>query len=190
MADEIVWMLDAGRGASMRLHRGAGGRLLAKPEEGEGAPVAVLSIPKAGTYLLAQLLSQVGLVDTELHLSNFSLTDYRGMSVEAKRQPGYREFDVGIAISAGLIADGQFAVGHIKPQFGGRSALKGFRRIFLKRELAAATLSHLRFFVASGRAPAGSSWVGMKPSPEQALAFLNDRGDQLFRAHPGSLNLD
>jgi len=61
------------------------GRLLVNIVLGKGHPVAVLSIPKSGTYLMASLLQQLGYVDTELHVASTTLTDYRGLSVAEKR---------------------------------------------------------------------------------------------------------
>lgn len=140
----------------------------------------VVSIPKAGTYLMAAWLESLGWVDTELHLSNFTLSDYRGLSLAAKRRGEGRECYLPVCTSAGLVGPGQFAVGHIKPEPWGRQALQELTRLFLKRDLAHATLSHLRFLVATERGAADAAWRSMAASPAQALAFLEDEGERLF----------
>lgn len=177
----LAFLEDPSTGARFNLERSPEGRLLAKGEVGSGAPAVIISIPKAGTYLLARVLESFGYLDVELHLSDFSLTDYRGMSVARKRGPDVRTRNIPVSVSAGLIAEGQFAVGHLKPEPLGRSSLTATKRIFLKRDLAEALFSHLRFFDATGRGPPDAPWRGLQPSPEQALLFVDQMGAQLFR---------
>ncbi|MGA0608465.1 hypothetical protein ACO2Q0_20930 [Phenylobacterium sp. VNQ135] len=185
-ADELSLALPIGGGA-LRLCRDATGVARAKRAHGPGGPLMVLSIPKAGTYLIAAWLEALGWVDTELHLSNFTLMDYRGLSLAAKRAGQGRECYVPVCTSAGFIGRGQFAVGHVKPEPWAQQAFKDTTRLFLMRDLAYATLSHLRFLIATGRGAPSAAWRSMPASPRQALAFLEEEGQRLFEDEYGPM---
>lgn len=181
-----AWLHDVASQRRLELSTRSDGRLLAKADSGSGTHrIAVISVPKAGTYMLARFLSHVGYVDSELHVAEFLLTDYRGLSTEQKRGAAFRErvFQVPIGVSAGLVAEGQFAVGHLPCTPYVRSSLQGFRKIFMYRNLIDAIFSRLRFRIDSGREPRSTPWVTMPPGPEQALAYLADVGRQ--RLHAG-----
>jgi hypothetical protein len=176
------WLLDRGTGQRLRVYRGDDGRLLANPRQGEGPPAAIISIPKAGTYMVGLLLERLGYRDSELHVSQTFLTDYRAMSIAQKRRPAFEErnYALPIGASAQLIGDGQFLVGHLRAEDDARRALAGFKKVFLYRDLVDATISHLRFVVDTGRAPPDAAWAAMEPSPAQLLGFLEHLGDYLF----------
>jgi hypothetical protein len=181
-----AWLYDVASQRRLELATRPDGRLLAKAAAGSGTHrIAVISVPKAGTYMLARFLTHVGYVDSEWHLAEFLLTDYRGLSTEQKRGAAFRErvFQVPIGVSAGLVADGQFTVGHLPCTPYVRSSLEGFRKIFMYRNLVDAIFSRLRFRIDSGREPRSTPWVTMPPGPEQALAYLADVGRQ--RLHAG-----
>lgn len=151
-------------------------RRLAQP------PVVVVSIPKSGTYLIGLLLERLGYQDSELHVSQTFLTDYRQLSIADKRSKASDHvFHLSIGASAALVDDGQFVVGHLHAENYAHTALRGFRKIFLYRNLVDATLSHMRFLIDTGRAPTDVAWARMPPSPRQALAFLADMGEELFQ---------
>lgn len=180
------WLHDVATGRRLALDTGSDGRLLAKTERGPWpAPVIVISLPKSGTYMLGRFLERVGYVDTEWHVSEFLLTDYRGLSNDQKRGPHFRErvFHVPIGVSAGLIADGQFTVGHLPLTPSVRTSLGAFHKLFLYRNLVDAIFSRMRFRIDSGREPRSAPWVGMSPGPAQALAYLDAVGRQ--RLHDG-----
>lgn len=180
------WLHDVVTNRRLHLATGPDGRLLAKPDCGPWpAPAIVISLPKAGTYMLGRFLSRVGYIDSEWHVSEFLLTDYRGMSTEQKRGPLFRErvFHVPIGVSAGLVAAGQFTVGHLPLTPYVRTSLAAFRKLFMYRNLVDAIFSRLRFRIDSGREPRSIPWVSMQPGPEQALAYLDAVGRQ--RLHDG-----
>lgn len=175
-------MLDGATGRRFPVFLGEDGRLLANPRQGVRPPAAIISIPKAGTYLVGLLLEKLGYQDTELHVSQTFLTDYRCLSIAEKRGPGFvdRTYVLPIGASAQLVGDGQFLVGHLRPEDDARRALTGFKKVFLYRDLVDATLSHLRFFIDTGRADPKAGWATLEPSPAQALAFLKDTSAYLF----------
>lgn len=177
-----AWLLDRATGQRFRIYRCADGRLLANPRQGDKTSAAIISIPKAGTYMVGLLLERLGYHDTELHVSQTFLTDYRAMSVAEKRRPSFdeRNYSLPIGAAAQLVGDGQFLVGHLRAEDDARRALAGFRKIFLYRDLIDATISHLRFVISTGRAAPDAPWATMEPSPAQTLGFLRDFGDYLF----------
>jgi hypothetical protein len=180
-----VLLTDRIGGRPFRAFVGEDRRLRARIDRcGQGLdkpPVAVLSIPKSGTYLIGLLLERLGYQDSELHVSQTFLTDYRQLSIADKRSKASQHvFHLPIGASAALVDDGQFVVGHLHAENYAHTALRGFRKIFLYRNLVDATLSHLRFFIDTGRAPPEAAWARMSPSPEQALTFLADMGEELF----------
>ena len=180
------WLHDVATDRRLPLATGPDGRLLAKAERGPWPERAiVISLPKAGTYMLGRFLDRVGYIDSEWHVSEFLLTDYRGLSTEEKRGPLFRErvFQVPIGVSAGLIAEGQFTVGHLPLTPYVRTSLAAFRKLFMYRNLVDAIFSRLRFRVDSGREPRSTPWVAMPPGPAQALAYLDAVGRQ--RLHDG-----
>ncbi|CAN7314354.1 hypothetical protein [Caulobacter sp. LjRoot300] len=176
------WLLDRSANRRLPVFHGQDGRLLANPRQGDGPPVAIISIPKAGTYLMALLLERLGYQDTELHVSQAFLTDYRRLSIAEKRGRGFaeRNYALPIGASAQLVGDGQFLVGHLRLDDDARRALIGFKKVFLYRDLVDATLSHLRFFIDTGRADPQACWASMQPSPAQVLGFLKDHSGYLF----------
>src|SRR4051794_2983441 len=108
--------------------------------------VILLTMPKAGTYLLASMLENLGLVDLEVHLSESLLSDYRGLSVEEKiARARLVNRDIPLHVAARMIQLGQFAVGHIACTPQSRNVLSSFVRILCIRELRHALASHMRF---------------------------------------------
>jgi hypothetical protein len=173
------WLLDTDGGRHLPLERLASGQLVATRRQGPATcRVMVVSMPKAGTYLMARLLDRLGFIDTELHLGEAVLTDYRGLPLEEKRGAGFRDrvIRLPITMSAGLVTTGQFAVGHLPHTPTVRHALAGFRTIVLIRNPYDAIVSRLRFRLESGREPPETPWVRMTPGPAQALAYLHHVG--------------
>jgi len=62
-------------------------RPAAKPQRGASRHrIVVCSLPKAGTYFLAEVLSRMGCVATQLHLSPGHFTDYRWATRKEARE--------------------------------------------------------------------------------------------------------
>ena len=175
-----TWLTDR-LGGRFPTFLGDDGRILANPHCSDRPSVAIISIPKAGTYLVDLLLERLGYRSSELHLSQTFLTDYRRLSIADKRGKSFEDhlFHLPIETSAILVGEGQFVVGHLHAETRARVALFGFRKLFLYRNLVDSTLSHMRFLIEAGRAPVDAAWATMEASPDQALAFLADKGAEL-----------
>ncbi len=143
--------------------------------------VAVISLPKAGTYLLAKYLETVGFVDTGVHVDGRCIIDLRG---KTKRQMAEEYFkfqpELPIIISAKLVAPGQFFVGHLQHGWC-HEYLTDFRRIFAVRDMRHAVVSYMRWLKGHASAgPAAEEWLPLEEGPEKMLRFLETHGDLYF----------
>jgi hypothetical protein len=140
--------------------------------------VILLTLPKAGTYLLARMMENLGLVDLEVHLSETSLGDYRGLSVEQKiARARLVNRAISLHVAAGKIQPGQFAVGHIPCSDLARDALSSFARILCIRELRHALASYMRFELKRIEAdpdwlPATRAWASAADNTGRLHGFL------------------
>jgi len=122
-------------------------KLTAWPKKGFSPNKAIiLSIPKAGTYLISKLLTLLGMEFTNLHLSPNSLTDYRFTSIiEGGKNPEKLTINMKLWNALNFIEEGQFAVGHLRHTANMKLLLKQFKKIFLYRNLREVFVSHMRF---------------------------------------------
>ena len=150
---QTMWSLKAPGDRSVRVYGLADGSLSLSPLTGDApSPVCLISIPKAGTYLVARLLEQLGVVNTCVHVDRFAFSDYRHKSI-GEAIEDYLKFTtrIPIEVSAGLTAPGQFIVGHLEHGAQSAEAVRHMRRILLLRDLRAALVSFMRFLSATGR---------------------------------------
>lgn len=101
-----------------------------------GRRCILLTIPKAGTYLLAQLLENLGLVNLRLHIGHSHLWDDRFLPVSMTRQ--YQAFGArpfGLRHLAKHVQPSQFVYGHVTRIPKNERILDGWGRILAKRNL-------------------------------------------------------
>ena len=111
------------------------------------ARIIVNTVPKAGTYLLEEVLTQLGFRSIHLHLNHNGLYDDRGVpSEELHFDPGDRFVPCPPRAVAELLAPGEFAVGHIdsKPELDAIRAA-GVHVIGSIRDLREVAVSFYRF---------------------------------------------
>lgn len=153
--------------------------------------VVVCSIPKSGTYLIAEVLQRMGLVSSGLHLRAAGVTDYRFASIQQMRED-YMRWDsrLPLADSAQLIRPGQFAAGHVEHNDYTKSILHPFKKVFVFRELRDCLVSWLRFLQDTGRTGrAEDDWKRLPEGPEKMLRFLDALGEKFFvQCHPNWLD--
>ncbi len=138
--------------------------------------VAVISVPKAGTYLVGHLLKTLGYVDTGAHAWEGGFDDYRDLSPdEAKRGGAHLARHIGLAELTRLVHGGQFLVGHMACTAGNRRDLAGLRKLLLLRDLRDTVVSHMRFMADAGRA-VGQDWVEIPYGPERLVRYLQTLG--------------
>jgi hypothetical protein len=157
------------------------GELSLTIEDGSGPyPVVLCTVPKAGTYLISELLAQLGLAATRLHLSANELTDYRFATRRSARDEWTHYIrPVHVERAAPLIRPGQFAVGHIPcgPRFV--KALHACRVLYAYRDLRDACVSFMRFLADTERSPT-VTWKRMPNGPDKMLRFLETDGCHFF----------
>jgi hypothetical protein len=110
------------------------------------ARAMIVTVPKAGTYLMAKVLANLGMVDLEVHLSETTMGDFRYMSIEEKiSKVRMLVQDIPLEVSARMILPGQFGVGHLSCTPNNREILAPFVRILCLREVRHALVSYMRF---------------------------------------------
>ncbi len=144
--------------------------------------IVVCSIPKAGTYLVAELLKQLGCVATNLHLSRHELSDYRSASVrEMREEPERFTVPLDLAQALALVLPGQFAVGHLACDPDYLACLAGCKKLFVYRDLRDALVSFVRFTADTGRGGAPTEeWRSLPDGPDKMLRALEQIGTSFF----------
>lgn len=152
--------------------------------------VVVISLPKAGTYLVAALLERLGWVDTHAHLGEDSFSDYRDRT-RREMVEDFAALRVALPLehSLRLVRPGQFAVGHLPYRKANVALLKPYRKLFVCRELRAALVSWMRFSMNKGRGEQfGVAWKAIARERDRMAEFLRLFGPTyLGLAHAVSL---
>jgi hypothetical protein len=145
--------------------------------------VIVVSIPKSGTYLVAEFLKALGYRWTGMHLAELAYTDYSGSVLEdARRDPGRFARSEPLSISLERIHAGDFAVGHLPFKDEIIDATRPFKRLFLTRDLRAALISYMRFMHSTGRLGARQlAWYSLTDPRERCLVFLETSAPYMLK---------
>lgn len=141
----------------------------------------ILSVPKAGTYLMSEILKNCGLEQTYLHLKEDDYDDYKRISFEdGRRRPELARCRCPAVEALGLVGPGAFAVGHLRHTPEVAAALAGFKVVFLRRDLRDGLYSLMRFLRETGRAEVRRlPWIA-EPEPQAMFRrFLETEGPAL-----------
>jgi len=112
----------------------------------------LISIPKSGTYLMRELLSEI-LVDSHLHVIGGGVYDYSRVSVEeGRRNPQSCFIPMTFSDVLSFIPEGSFAMGHLGYSEDREKQLEGFRLLLMKRDFEECALSGMRWLLRTGRA--------------------------------------
>lgn len=96
----------------------------------------VISQPKAGTYLAANLLSEMGIKFEGLHFSLNSYQHYNLSDINESRKNRKKYTKKGhISETINLVKEGTVGVGHIECNHSTEEYLKNFKKILLVRDL-------------------------------------------------------
>lgn len=140
----------------------------------------VISIPKAGTYLVREILEQAGLKKSQLHISESGTYDYSKISYkEGRRKPNKCKTRMPLAQSLKQIPNGSFAVGHLAHSPETIKLLKDFNVLFIGRSIKEVFLSFMVYQIETGRAlrdPIDKKWARTKNFEN----FIDTRGDKLM----------
>ena len=181
--DELTFRVANSTQSALRLSRSPNGELCFLPEGGpKPYKIAVVTLPKSGTYLMAEVLFELGYVNTHIQAWAFGLHDYRQRTLEQMVRD-YLEFQVAlpIEVSAPLVRKGQFWVGHFEAANCG-AVLSDFRKIFMIRDLRFALVSYMRWLSRPGRGgePA-DRWRHLSDTEEKFTAFFETHGRDYLR---------
>jgi hypothetical protein len=122
--------------------------------------VFLATIPKAGTHMMAEMLTRFELVNCGIHVLRDHVVDQRFTTgVIARRYPSQLRRDIELRDTLRLIAPGQFAFGHIGLRDGhahgdARMLFSGFKVVVMFRNLRDVYVSLLRYFRERGDMPA------------------------------------
>jgi len=128
-------------------------------------PVFIVSIPKTGTYLTAEILKNLGIPFAGVHISPIGIVDHRFASAEQiKKNPETLNAPMSLNISCSLIRNGQFCVGHIPYSY--KEDLLKFKKIVTYRnEVRNMVVSLTRYY--------GSIKSKIPGTSEESLAEFN-----------------
>ena len=130
--------------------------LSGRRHRGKPCRVLVITQPKAGTYMAAEIFRQAGFHHTFLHLGARGLQAYDGRYLEESLLHP-RRFDVacGIEESRKLVRLGEVAVSHIPHTSTLQEQLRGFKIVHIKRELRSMLRSWARMLLHTGKSGQG-----------------------------------
>ncbi|HWT98413.1 MAG TPA: hypothetical protein VN229_12390 [Terriglobales bacterium] len=143
--------------------------------------MALISLPKAGTYLLSEVARQFGWLQSYWHVREGSFEDYSAGSMEERRhRPDRFHQQRNIADTAEALPAGAFFVGHIAHSDSAIAALSRFRKILAVRELRSALVSRLCFERRLRRSPHLAPIWQVANDRLQMQLFLRQQGPALF----------
>ncbi len=136
----------------------------------------ICSVPKSGTYLLSEILSNLGIRKSNWHVSKEELSDYSSGSRDDQRSHP-EEFRVvrPFYSSIAMLPPHSHLVSHLpcEPEVKTVCAQEGVKVFFLYRDLRDCAVSYMRFLADTGRdRSAESDWVHVEDGPRRFLAFL------------------
>ena len=105
----------------------------------------IISQPKSGTYLLSNILIELGITPTHLHISNEKYEDYSSKDTDTVKNPKKYSKNIPIEQSLKLIRDESFAVGHLPYSDTTEELLKDFKKILITRNINDIKMSWQRF---------------------------------------------
>lgn len=111
----------------------------------------IVSQPKSGTYLCANILQNLGLTFTYMHLARDSYDKYDPNNLEdGRKYPKKYRHSLHIEESQKLIGDNEFAVTHAAEQIN-MPVFNDFKKIVLHRNVEESVDSYNRWIQESGR---------------------------------------
>ncbi len=110
-------------------------------------PVIILSQPKSGTYLCSEIVKNLGIEQSYMHLSESDYTQYQADKIiEGRTNPSKFRVAMHLEESSRLVKPGHFAVGHLTYTQYTTTCLKDFTKIVLTRDESERKKSWENFF--------------------------------------------
>ena len=97
--------------------------------------IALCSVPKSGTYLISNFLTEIGFGNSKIHLNDNEYSDYsKAITVDQAREtPEKFKVDSDFLDSINTVKDNNFVVGHFSTF--NKKHLSDFKTIFIYRDL-------------------------------------------------------
>jgi len=153
----------------------------------------IVSIPKAGTYFFSEVLKNLGLRQSWLHLNVDHYEDYTNADFDAaQKKPTDFTCNVKLADALNSIQAGDFAVGHLPAgnRYLGKGGvvrsklLEDFSVFFLVRDLRKCIISFMNFELFMRDSSSDyKDW----PDKERLVRFLQEREEFLYHTYKGLL---
>jgi len=150
----------------------------------------VVSTPKSGTYLMRELLDNIGLHSSYLHITMTGIYDYSKVSLEEGRSNPYSCFTAcSLKKSLSSIKDNSFALSHLPCTDRNIELLSDFNIIYLTRDIKESILSFMLFSINTGRANTkiDNIWLYEKDHKKQFLSYIKTRGASIVNKHKSIL---
>ena len=147
-----------------------------------GKSAFIISIPKSGTYFLSEILKNVGLKQSYLHIAPNKYENYREANSFDEMRANYKKFKrlVPIQKSLKLIKPGEFAVGHIPYSY--RALFDNFHTLFIKRNIQDVVVSYMNFIEFANRTSADDKiWLEETDPSKKIKQYLVLRGKSLLK---------
>jgi len=139
----------------------------------------VISIPKTGTYLVGELLKNLGYIFAGIHVNLNSLDDFRNATTMLPSEQVKRF--VPLSDTVRLILDGQYIVGHVKYEKESKVLLSRYKKIFAYRDLRHAIVSRLRSDLkVYAEKPSIKKVSPIGDRKQQLVEYLNYEGKSIF----------
>ncbi len=108
-------------------------------------PIAIVTVPKSGTYLLARFLTKLGYIDTRTHISAESFNDHREYNIYKFADGIARIKQIPLATQMQLVAEGSFFASHLMYQHA--ELLQGKSILLSVRDLRTSLVSYMRYMI-------------------------------------------
>lgn len=144
----------------------------------------ILSLPKAGTYFLAEIAKNLGVPFSGLHISGHDYMDQREASPEElARDPDRFLVPSDLEASLALVRPGEFAVGHLP--YAHAPLLKGWDTVFLVRPMRDVVVSSVKYYskIAAPRheSPEAFRFKTLPMGEEKILLWLSLWGEEFAK---------
>jgi hypothetical protein len=143
--------------------------------------IAVITIPKSGTYLLGAMLSKLGYNNCGIHAANWGFADLRfGSKKEILNTMHSRNFTIKFEDYIDLICPGEYVLSHLPANEQTEILLHDFKKIIAIREIRACIVSFMRYTATHNFSTHCFEWKEMPENPEKMLTFLKTEGENFF----------
>ena len=148
--------------------------------------VILVSVPKAGTYLMFEVLRRIGLRESFLHIQHdhraigaYNLQNAPKKLLRGDKVKYFQPMPFSEALA--LVKPGEFAVGHIPPIPEVKQFLRiDFKIVFLVRDLRDCLISHMRYMISTGEiVEQDHPWCTIADDKERFKQYLLNYADEV-----------